>query len=219
MYCRRLAPTSADALDFRCRSLRSARLGINRGAQIKVYNSGGCDIVRQLSETTARGYQPGEYFRYLYMGQSTQSLSIGGYGKLVEIDVNVVQACSVSGTTMYLINFGAPAYPGFINPYEYQITFDVTVVGQRTFTLNELIGKQTNDSVLLNGVAQNSLPAVWNGNVFGGQFSINPANYQPYQLPIVEMIFKYYIGNANKIVPVNIGLNSYVIAAVTGMLP
>ena len=53
------------------------QIGINRGAQIKVYNSGGCDTVRQLSETTARGYQPGEYFRFLFMGQSTQSISIG----------------------------------------------------------------------------------------------------------------------------------------------
>jgi hypothetical protein len=131
----------------------------------------------------------------------------------------VIQACSVAGTTFYLINFGAPTYPGFINPYVYKITFDATVVGQRTFTLTELIGKQANDSVLLNSVTQNSLPTVWNSSVLGGQFSINPASYQPYQLPVIEVILKYNIGNASKIVPAYTYANGYIIAAMTGMLP
>ena len=71
----------------------------------------------------------------------------------------------------------------------------------------------------LNSVAQNSLPAVWNSSGFTGEFTINPASYAPYENAIVEVILKYYIGAATRIVPVNVGGNSYVIAAVTGMLP
>ena len=37
-------------------------------------------------------------FRYLYLGQSTQAIAIGGNGELLEVDVNVIQAFSGGGS-------------------------------------------------------------------------------------------------------------------------
>jgi hypothetical protein len=195
-------------------------VAVNRNPRINVYNSGGCDIVRQLSEVTANGALPGQYYRNVYMGQNSENTTFQYVGELTEIDVNVIQAASgISGATWRMNQYGAPTYPGFVNPYQYTITIDATVVGTRKFTLAALTGKQTNDSITLNSVAQNSLPAVWMNGGIGCAFNFNPASYQPYQCPVIEVIMKFTTGNAGKIIPAMLDQASGSVVGVAGMLP
>jgi hypothetical protein len=196
------------------------RVSINRRPRVRVENCTGCDPARQLSEATRAGYLPGQYYINILGGQNTAGQTFEYIGDLIEFDVNVIQACAIANTTWKLVQYSALAYPGFTSPYELEIIIDATVVGQRTFTQAALIGKQTNDSVSLNAVAQNSLPPVWlNGGLFCG-FNITPSSYSPNQLPIIEVIMKFNTGNAGKVVPAALdGLGTSTVFAVTGSLP
>lgn len=195
----------------------SGSVYINRRGTVRVYNSTGCDTVRQLSETTAFGYLPGQYYRYVYMGAGSQLTNLHGAGEIFEIDVNVIQTSSFAGTFEVACP-SAPTYPGFINPYSFTMFFDLTIVGKRTYTLAGLTNKQSTDTITLNGVAQNSLPAVWSTGL-EGFFNFNPTSYQPYQLPVIELVIKFSTGSFARLIPAYNDNASAVIAAVSGMLP
>jgi hypothetical protein len=170
-------------------------VAINRRGRVSVFNSHGCDVIRSLSETTARGYLPGEYQRYLLMNADSNGSPIGLLGELIEIDFNVIQV-GQSGLHISITSFAAPTYPGFANPLQYTITMDSTVLGPRNFTLTALNGKTGADAVTLGGTPQTSgLPAVWIGTVFV-QWS-----FAPTVLPIIEIIFKMNTGIAGKVLP------------------
>lgn len=178
-------------------SIKVASVGniaVNRRPRVSVINSHGCDTIRLLSEVTARGFLPGEYYRFVLMNTSTAA-AFSLVGELIEFDFNVIQAGS-AGLTITLHN-PSPAYPGFANPTSvYNIVIDAATVGKRSFTLSGLNGAVGSDTVNLNGVTKTALQPVWIANNLAITWSTTPAI-----LPIIEMIFKLDTGIVGKVLP------------------
>ena len=188
---------------------------IKRRGRVFVYGSSGCDVINNLNDGTFLKYLPGEYWRALIFGVTATTMNPPYIGELIELDVNVIQATAISGAALIFTSFNALTIPALTGGVTYTITIDLTTVGQRTFTLAGLLGKQPNDSVVLNSVTQNALPAVWCPitSPLGMRINYTPSSSSPYLLPVAEVIMKLSTGITGKLVPL---LET---AGVTGQIP
>jgi hypothetical protein len=60
-----------------------------------------------------------------------------------------------------------------------------------------LLGKAPNDAVMLNEVAQTTLPAGrWYPGLSWSYSGLTPTNYLPYQLPVMEITLEFDAGIA-----------------------
>lgn len=202
-------------------SWSNGQIRMERAGSIQAIDCYGGDDIRRMSESTKLGIRTGGYFKDTFLGQWSQ----GGYwlgraGKLTRLVVNVIQATAVATTQLELYT-NMITTDALNDSKAFDCIIDVTVAGRRDFDLAALTGKETNDAVTLNAVAQTELPA--NRTCIGATFNwlmnhITMADYEPNELPIVEVEMWFDPGIYNRPLPAHLSYSGAVIAAVTGGL-
>ena len=173
----------------------SGKVRIQRNGGFAAINSTGCDTVRQSSEAALRGKPPWDFARFTFAGVSAASGYFGRLtGRLTRFYANVIQVSPSANTTLDFAKFDALTASALNDPQNHIITIDVMVKGIRDFSTTALVGKTTNDKVMLGAAVQTSLPADrWfdGGSYFWNYNNLTLSSFQPYQLPIIEIVMEF----------------------------
>jgi hypothetical protein len=181
----------------------SGQVWIKRRNAPVLRNCTGCDEVRVASEAERKGKGFGEYFSYTFAptnkaGRSSQSINMfTRSGKLKRIYMNVVKPMTgTAGAAAQFSDLNTFTASTMATPVTYQILLDLTVAGEREFTLSGLTGKTGNDAVTYDAVAQTALKAdAWCETGFQGLFyNFAPSAKNLADLPIFVVVFEFDVG-------------------------
>jgi hypothetical protein len=199
-------------------SWSSGKVLPERSGSISFIECYGGDNTRRMTEATRAGERIGEYFKDIFIGK----WSIGGNwrgrgGILTRIVVNVRQATAVGGSKI-IFTTGTFTADAIDDPVNLEMDFDLTIKGKRDFTLDALTGKVGTDDVLLDSVSQTELPAnrLCSGYTMEWFTTVNPADHEPSELPIVEVEMYFDGGLYLRPLVAYAGFDGSAIGAVTG---
>ena len=201
----------------------NGQVRFNRTGRVIIENCTGGDGIRRMSDATARGKQPGELFRDVFLGKPALDNGhwTGRTGRLIRLGAVVHQKSAGTSGRLIITNYSVLRTDTMADAVSMQMDIDTSIVGRREFTLTAMTGKQPNDQVLVASVAQTMLPSDrWfgGGSLFWGYAGIDFAGSQPYQLPIVEIEMEFDVGLFAKSIPVAKDTQGSSVAAVVGTL-
>jgi hypothetical protein len=167
-------------------------------------NCTGDEAIGMAGMADKAGKMFGEYFRYVFAGKDVATNSImlaGRTGKLVRFYAKVYKAMSgTAGAKVTFTDLTAYAASAMAPPVNYHIDLDLTVAGEREFTLKALAGARGNDRVQYNSVDQTELVAdAWcETGMQGMAYNYAPSAKALADLPVYEVVFEFDVGLLGK---------------------
>jgi hypothetical protein len=165
------------------------------GGQIRLFRAGetwiencsGSDSVRIASEARKLGKHVRKFFRFRFLGPYARS---GGWNALVG-SLRAIRATVRSTQQAGFFEFQCGAFnaTAMTDSGTLDCKFDTGVAGFREITQTAFTGKQTNDTLTLNSVAQTTLPAnlaLCGGSSFFVNWAPSPNTIPAYLNPIID---------------------------------
>lgn len=193
-------------------TLRSARVPpwssgqvyIKRRNPLVLRNCTGDPAISMGTMADKQGKAFGEYFRYLFAGKDIASNSIvlaGRSGRLVRFYAKVYKPMKgMSGAKVTFTDLVAYKASTMATPVNYHIDLDLTVAGEREFSLEGLKGQAGNDAVVHNSSPQTELVSdAWCESGMGGMaYNYAPSAHTLSDLPVYEVVFEFDMGLLGK---------------------
>jgi hypothetical protein len=169
-------------------------------ANAEFINCYGCEDVLELSEARRKGFRWWEYGYQIFAGNSSPAgIGTALIGNLISVSVNVIQASRVAGSQFVIQSTYMLPISMTGSNLTLTITIDITVAGMRNFTQTALTGKTTNDSVVLNGAAQTTLPVGYWGKNYQAAFENIGVGNSASGLAVVEYTIQIDSGYGRKL--------------------